>query len=248
MQLKGKVALVTGASRGIGRAIAESLGAVGATVIINYVSNKVAADEVAHAVSSSGGRGVTIQTDISDHDAVNRMVDKVIEDHGAIDILVNNAGIWRGGRLNKVNKADWDLVLDTNLKGVLSCTQAVLRSMIPRRQGKIINVTSVIGLVGFPGDTIYGASKAGIIGLTKSLARELAKYRINVNAVAPGIIATDMNAAFGEAVRARLEQSIPFGYLGKPEDVAEVICFLACGATYVTGQVWVVDGGYTMTN
>lgn len=248
MRLKGRVALVTGASRGIGRAIAEALGAEGATVVVNYARNEAAATEVVAALRAKGSQGVALKADVADYEAVNRMVDEILERFGAVDILVNNAGVWKGGRLHKVAKADWDLVLDTNLKGIFNCTQAALRSMIPRKQGKIINITSVIGIVGFPGDTIYGASKAGIIGFTKSLAKELARYGITVNAVAPGIIATDMNRALDEKVRERLAQSIPLGRLGTPEDVAEVVCFLAWGAAYVTGQVWVVDGGYAMVN
>lgn len=248
MRLKGKVALVTGASRGIGRAVAEALGAEGAAVAVNYAQNKRAAEEVVAALGARGVPALAVQADVADYGAVSRMVNEILEQFGAIDVLVNNAGIWRGGRLQKVTKADWDTVIDTNLKGVFNCTQAVLRSMVPRKQGKIINISSVIGIVGFPGDTIYGASKAGIIGFTKSLAKELARYGITVNAVAPGIIATDMNQALDEKVRERLAQSIPLGRLGTPEDVAEVVCFLACGAGYVTGQVWVVDGGYTMAN
>ncbi|BBO74621.1 beta-ketoacyl-ACP reductase [Desulfosarcina widdelii] len=246
MKLHGKVALVTGASRGIGRAIAIALAKEGAFVAVNYVSNPSAAQEVVQLIEAAGSQAVAIQADISDLDAVEKMVASAIKIKGGIDILVNNAGVWRGGKLHKLEPADWDKVLDANLKGMLACTRAVLPAMLTKGSGKIINISSVIGIVGYPGDTVYGTSKAGIFGFTKSLAKEVAKMGINVNAVAPGIISTDMNSALDMATRSRLIKSIPMGALGKPEDVAEVVCFLACGASYVTGQVWTVDGGYTM--
>jgi len=246
MKLIGKVALVTGASRGIGKAIAEALGAQGATVVVNYTRNVGAAENVSESIHALGGEAIAIKADISDAAAVERMFATIEEKYGGTDILVNNAGIWRGGKLTNMGPADWDAVLDTNIKGMFLCTQSALKSMIGRGGGKIINISSVIGLIGFPGDTIYGTSKAGIIGFTKSLAKELARHRINVNAVAPGIIVTDMNSALDEKIRSRLEKSIPLGFLGSPEHIAEVVCFLACGADYVTGQVWTVDGGFSM--
>ena len=246
MKLKNRTALVTGASRGIGRAIARALGAEGAKVVVNYVSNRQAAENTLEAIKEHGSEGMAVQADIADQEAVDRMFTAVKQTYGRVDILVNNAGVWRGGRLERTSRADWDYVLDSNLKGTMACCRAALQDMIPRNEGRIINITSVIGLVGFPGDTVYGASKAGLIGLTKSLAREAAKYNIRVNAVAPGIIETDMNTALDDKVREGLKKRIPLGCLGQPGDVAEVCCFLASGASYVTGQVWVVDGGFTM--
>jgi len=246
MKLNGKVALVTGASRGIGRAIAIALAREGAFVAINYASNVNAAQEVVTIIRDAGSDAMAIQADIADISAVERMIATILEEKAGIHVLVNNAGVWRGGKLQKVQPADWDKVLDTNLKGMLCCTRAVLPSMLERNGGKIINISSVIGIVGYPGDTIYGTSKAGIFGFTKSLAKEVADKGINVNAIAPGIIATDMNKSLDEATRERLLKSIPMRRMGKPEDVAEVACLLATGADYVTGQVWVVDGGYTM--
>ncbi len=246
MKLKGKVALVTGASRGIGRAIAISLAKEGAFVAVNYASNAKAAQEVVQLIQDAGSDATAYQADIADISAVEKMVAEIMEKQGGIDILVNNAGVWRGGKLQKVQPADWDKVLDTNLKGMLCCTRAVLPSMLEKKAGKIINISSVIGIVGYPGDTIYGTSKAGIFGFTKSLAKEVATKGINVNAIAPGIISTDMNKSLDEATREKLLKSIPMRTMGEPEDIAEVVCFLACGARYVTGQVWTVDGGYTM--
>ena len=218
----------------------------GAFVAVNYASNANAAQEVVKIIRDAGSDAMAIQADIADISAVEKMIDAIMEKKGGIDVLVNNAGVWRGGKLQKVQPADWDKVLDTNLKGMICCTRAVLPSMLEKNGGKIINISSVIGIVGYPGDTIYGTSKAGIFGFTKSLAKEVATKGINVNAIAPGIISTDMNKSLDEATRERLLNSIPMKRMGKPEDVAEVACFLVSGADYVTGQVWVVDGGYTM--
>lgn len=246
MKLAGKSALVTGASRGIGRSIALALAKEGARVAVNYMGNQKAAEEVAERIITEGGEAFAIQADVGDYERVCMMVKEVTDRHGPVDILVNNAGVWRGGRLGKVKKSDWDWVIDTNLKGVFNCTQPVIDTMIKNRYGRIINITSIIGIMGFPGDTIYGSSKAGIIGFTKSLAKETAKFGITVNAVAPGIIATDMNKNLDEKIRQQLAERIPVGRLGDGEDVAEAVCFLASGAAYITGQVLVVDGGFTM--
>ncbi len=246
MKLTGKVALVTGASRGIGRAIAIALAKEGAFIAVNYANKAGAAQEVVDIIRGAGSDAMAIQADIANLTAVEEMVSAITEKKGRIDILVNNAGVWRGGKLHNVEPSDWDKVLDTNLKGMLCCTRAVLPFMLENNEGKIINISSVIGIVGYPGDTIYGTSKAGILGFTKSLAKEVARKGINVNAIAPGIISTDMNQSIDESTRERLLMSIPMRKLGEPEDIAEIVCFLASGADYVTGQVWAVDGGYTM--
>jgi 3-oxoacyl-[acyl-carrier protein] reductase len=246
MRLIGKVALVTGASRGIGKAIAIALAQEGAFIAVNYANNVDAAMEVVEAVRSVGSDAIPVKADVSDSVSIEKMVAEITELKAVIDVLVNNAGIWRGGRLQQMRPDEVDKVIDTNLKGMLNCTRTVLPSMLNQGAGKIINISSVIGIVGHPGDTVYGASKAGIFGFTKSLAREVAQQGINVNAVAPGIISTDMNQSLDEKTRKRLEKRIPKGFIGKPEDIAEVVCFLASGASYVTGQVWTVDGGYTL--
>lgn len=240
------VALVTGGSRGIGRAIALELGRAGFDVVVNYASNAGAANEVVRELEALGRNAVAVQADVGDYEQSCSMVGEVLEKYGRVDVLVNNAGVWRGGRISRVGKSDWDFVIDTNLKGLFNCTQPVIAQMIERKKGSIINITSIIGIVGFPGDTMYGSSKAGIIGFTKSLAKEVARYGITVNAVAPGVIATDMNAALKEETREELARRVPMGRLGQPEEVARVVRFLALEGSYITGQVIVVDGGYVL--
>ncbi len=239
-------ALITGGSRGIGRAVAIEFGKAGFNVVVNYVSNTRAAAEVAGEIEKSGGTAAAIQGDIGNYGQMCSLVEEAFRKFGQIDVLVNNAGVWRGGRINRISKSDWDYVIDTNLKGIYNCTQAVVPHMIDRRCGAIINITSIIGLIGFSGDTAYGAAKAGIIGFTKSLAKEVARYNITVNAVAPGIIATDMNAALEKETRDQLANRIPLGRLGQPEEISRLVRFLALEGSYITGQVIVVDGGYVL--
>lgn len=241
-----KVALITGGSRGIGRAIAIEFGKAGFDIIVNYVSNAQAAAEVVSEIESLGSTAVAIQGDIGNYEQIHSLVEESLRIYGQIDVLVNNAGVWRGGRINKIGRADWDYVIDTNIKGMFNCTQAVVPQMIKQKGGSIINITSIIGLTGFPGDTAYGASKAAIIGFTKSLSKELACHGITVNAVAPGIIATDMNAVLKEETREHLASRIPLGRLGQPEEIARAVRFLALEGSYITGQVIVVDGGYVL--
>lgn len=241
-----RTALITGGSRGIGRAVAIEFGKAGFNVVVNYVSNTRAAAEVAGEIEKSGGTAAAIQGDIGNYGQMCSLVEEAFRKFGQIDVLVNNAGVWRGGRINRISKSDWDYVIDTNLKGIYNCTQAVVPHMIDRRCGVIINITSIIGLIGFSGDTAYGAAKAGIIGFTKSLAKEVARYNITVNAVAPGIIATDMNAVLEKETRDQLANRIPLGRLGQPEEISRLVRFLVLEGSYITGQVIVVDGGYVL--
>lgn len=241
-----KVAVVTGGSRGIGRAISIEFGRVGFDVVVNYVSNSAAANEVVKEIETMGSNAIAVQANIGNYEQGQTLIEKVIEHYGRIDVLVNNAGVWRGGRINLVTKADWDYVIDTNVKGLFHCTQSVVPQMIKQGGGSIINITSIIGLIGFAGDSIYGSSKAAIIGFTKSLAKEVARHGISVNAVAPGIIATDMNANLQEKTREQLASRIPMGRLGEAEEIAKVVRFLAIEGTYITGQVITADGGYVL--
>ncbi len=247
MHLDGHVAIVTGASRGIGRAIAIALANVGAKVVINYAGNAAAAEEVRKTITDKGGDAITFQADIANAEAVDSLVKKTVEMYGKIDILVNNAGITRDTLLMRMKDEDWDAVINTNLKGVFYCTKAVSKIMMKQRSGKIINMTSVVGLMGNAGQANYAAAKAGVIGFTKSMAKELASRGITVNAIAPGFIATDMTHGLSEQVKSDLATKIPLGRLGTAEDVAAAAVFLATeSANYITGQTLNVDGGMVM--
>lgn len=247
MLLDGKTALVTGASRGIGRAIALCLAAEGARVAINYAGNVKAAEEVKAAIEAAGGTAILCQADIADSAAVEAMVANVVKEFGTIDILVNNAGITRDTLLMRMKDEDFAKVLDTNLKGVFYCTKAVSKLMMKKRSGRIVNMASVVGLVGNAGQTNYAAAKAGVIGFSKSAAKELASRGITVNVVAPGFIGTDMTAGLPESVKEKMLTDIPLGRMGEPEDVASAVLFLASDqASYITGQVVNVDGGMVM--
>ena len=247
MLLDGKTALVTGASRGIGRAIALCLAAEGARVAINYAGNVKAAEEVKASVEAAGGTAILCQADIADSAAVEAMVAAVAKEFGTIDILVNNAGITRDTLLMRMKDEDFAKVLDTNLKGVFYCTKAVSKLMMKKRAGRIVNMASVVGLVGNAGQTNYAAAKAGVIGFSKSAAKELASRGITVNVVAPGFIGTDMTAGLPESVKEKMLTDIPLGRMGEPEDVANAVLFLASDqASYITGQVVNVDGGMVM--
>lgn len=245
--LTGKVALVTGASRGIGRAIALKLAAEGAAVVINYHGSMEKAKEVKAEIESDGGIAEIMQCNVADYQATEAMIRKVTDDFGRLDILVNNAGITRDGLLMKMSEEDYDTVLDTNLKGTFHCIRFAARQMLRQRGGRIINLSSVSGILGNAGQANYSASKAGVIGLTKSAARELASRGITVNAVAPGFIETEMTAVLTEKVRESAVAQIPMGSFGTAEDVAEAVAFLASdSARYITGQTIHVDGGMAM--
>ena len=247
MLLDGKTALVTGASRGIGRAIALCLAAEGARVAIHYAGNVRAAEEVKTAIEAAGGTAILCQADIADSSAVEAMVANVVKEFGTIDILVNNAGITRDALLMRMKDEDFAKVLNTNLKGVFYCTKAVSKLMMKKRSGRIVNMASVVGLVGNAGQTNYAAAKAGVIGFSKSAAKELASRGITVNVVAPGFIGTDMTAGLPESVKEKMLTDIPLGRMGEAEDVANAVLFLASEqASYITGQVVNVDGGMVM--
>lgn len=247
MHLDSKVALVTGASRGIGRAVAVALAKAGAKVVINYAGNIKAAQEVLTEIQSAGGEAIIIQADVASLEAVEQMTKHVMDTYGRIDILVNNAGITRDALLMRMKEADWDDVMNTNLKGIFNCTKVVSRIMMKQRAGRIINMSSVVGITGNIGQANYAAAKAGVIGFTKACAKEFAARNINVNAVAPGFIATDMTAVLSDDVKNEMAGKIPLGRLGRPEDVSSLVVFLASdAATYITGQTINVDGGMVM--
>lgn len=247
MSLDGKIALVTGGSRGIGRAIALRLAKMGATVAINYVSNPAAAQEVVEAIEALGGAGKHYKFNVADTRAVNEAVAQVIEDYGRLDILVNNAGITRDGLLMRMKEESWDQVLDTNLKGAFNCIKAVNRPMMKQRWGRIVNISSVIGFLGNAGQANYAAAKAGLTGLTRSVARELASRNITVNGVAPGYIDTDMTRDLAEEVREKILGEIPMQAMGAAEDVAGAVAYLVGeDARYITGQFIHVNGGMFM--
>ena len=244
MILHGKTALVTGAGKGIGRAIALRLANEGANVVINYSGSEDAAADCAAECEKAGVRTLRVKADVSDAAQVEAMFARAVEEFGAVDILVNNAGITRDKIILRMKEEDFDSVLDINLKGSYNCMKAASKIMLKQRSGRIISISSIVGLRGNAGQVNYSASKAGIIGMTKSLARERASKGINVNAVAPGFIETDMTKALPEAEKEKLLAVIPTGRMGKPEDIAGAVLFLAGpDSSYVTGQVLTVDGG-----
>lgn len=247
MMLNGSVAIVTGAARGIGRAIAFELAAAGAAVVVNDVGNQENAEETVNRITASGGMAMFIQADVTQASDVDKLVSTTIEKYGKIDILVNNAGITRDNLLLRMKEADWDTVLNVNLKSVFLCTKAVSRGMLKQRSGAIVNIASVVGIFGNPSQANYAASKAGIIGFTKSMAKELASRGIRVNAVAPGYISTDMTASLPEDVKKEFIKGIPLGHMGTAEEVAKAVLFLVSpAASYITGQTLSVDGGMAM--
>ncbi|MFZ5827992.1 MAG: 3-oxoacyl-[acyl-carrier-protein] reductase [Bacillota bacterium] len=247
MVLANRVAIVTGASGGIGRAIAAALAAEGAAVVVNYARNAQAAEELVSSLTEAGGQAMAVQADISTSEGAETLVKATTERFGKVDILVNNAGITRDTLLMRMKEEDWDAVLDTNLKGVFLCTKAVTRPMMKARFGRIINIGSVSGLLGVPGQANYSAAKAGLIGLTRSVARELGSRNITVNAVVPGAIDAGMLHELNEEQRASYLKQIPLERFGRPEEVAAAVVFLAGpGAEYITGQTLAIDGGLTM--
>lgn len=247
MNFAGKTAVVTGGSRGIGRAICLELARLGANIVLCYAGNESSAKETVTTCEEHGVKAIALRCNVADAQEVKALMDAAVAQFGRIDILVNNAGITRDGLLMMMKEDDFDAVLDTNLKGAFLCTKAVSRTMMKQRYGRIVNLSSVVGLRGNAGQINYSASKAGVIGMTKSAAKELASRGITVNAVAPGFIETDMTAVLPEEARAALLKSIPVGRLGAAEEVAKAVVFLASDeAAYVTGQVLAVDGGMSM--
>ncbi|OEG00358.1 3-oxoacyl-[acyl-carrier-protein] reductase [Vulcanibacillus modesticaldus] len=245
--LNSKVAIVTGASRGIGKEIALTLAESGANVVINYVGNQERAEEVARQIREMGREALVIQADVSDSKQVDNLISTALSHFGKVDILVNNAGITRDNLIMRMKEEDWDKVIATNLKSVFLLSKAISRPMMKQRYGRIINISSVVGVLGNPGQANYVAAKSGVIGLTKTLARELATRGITVNAVAPGYIETDMTTNLSEDVKSKLLDQIPLARLGTPKDVANVVKFLVSDqASYMTGQVLHVDGGMVM--
>ena len=247
MDFSGKTAVVTGGSRGIGRAICEELARGGANVVLCYAGRAEAAQETVSACEALGAKAMAVQCDVADEAQVKALMDAAVKAFGRIDILVNNAGVTRDGLLMMMKESDFDAVIDTNLKGTFLCMKAVSRIMMKQRCGRIVNLSSVVGLRGNAGQVNYAASKAGVIGMTKSLAKELAGRNITVNAVAPGFIDTDMTAVLPDKAKEAILSSIPMARLGAAEDVASAVAFLASDeAGYITGQVLAVDGGMSM--
>lgn len=244
--LDGTRVLVTGAARGIGAHVARRLAARGAAVAIAYRRERDAACRLVTDIEEAGGRAIAIRGDVRDEGDVDALFTAVEDQLGPPEVLVNNAGIHRGGRVGKLTTDDWRAVLDTNLTGAFLCTQRAVPQMLKAGRGRIVNVTSVVGINGFPGDAAYASAKAGLIGLTRALALELASSGINVNAIAPGFVDTDMTRALGLTVRSRLDASVPLGRQAQPEEIAEAVEFLAAGPSYITGSVLVIDGGWTI--
>ena len=248
MAMNLRVALVTGASRGIGRACAVALGRDGFRVVVHYHHAADLALETAEAITKAGGEAITVGADVQNAEEAERLVKTVLDQWGRLDVLVNNAGVTRDDLVLRLKEQDWDAVINVNLKGVFLVTKAALRPMVRARYGRIINIASVAGLAGNPGQANYAASKAGVIGFTKSLALEVASRNITVNAVAPGLVETDMTASMPEAARARLLANIPLGRSARPEEVAYVVSFLASEqASYITGQTINVSGGLVIS-
>ena len=247
MELAGQVAVVTGGSRGIGRAIAEALAAMQAHVVINYVTNQAAAEETRQRIEATGGHATLCRFDVADAQATAQAFSSILDDCGHIDILVNNAGVTRDSLVLRMKEEDWQQVLQVNLSGIYHCSKAAIRPMIRQRHGRIINITSIIGMIGNAGQVNYAAAKAGAIGLTKALAREVASRGITVNAVAPGFIETAMTQRLSAQAKADLVRQIPLGRWGTPQDVADCVGFLVSSrASYITGQVIPVNGGLSM--
>lgn len=247
MFLNESVAIVTGAARGLGRAIALELAAAGAKVVVNYAGSHEKAQEIVQMIAAAGGEAIAVQADVSQAEDVERLLKATLDKYGKVDILVNNAGIARDNLLLRMKEGDWDAVLATNLKGVFLCTKAVSKGMLKQRSGVIINISSVVGLSGNAGQANYAAAKAGVIGFSKSMAKELASRGIRVNAVAPGYISTDMTAILPETAKTEILAKIPLGHVGEPQDVAKAVLFLVSpAASYITGQTLCVDGGMEM--
>jgi 3-oxoacyl-[acyl-carrier protein] reductase len=247
MRLEGKVALVTGASRGIGREIAFELAREGASVAVNYAGSEAKALEVVDGIKAMGRDAFAIQADVSSSDSVTEMVKETIEHFGKLDILVNNAGITKDNLLMRMKESEWDDVININLKGVFLCTKAVTRQMMKQRGGRIINISSIVGVSGNPGQANYVAAKSGVIGLTKTTAKELSSRGITVNAIAPGFITTDMTDKLNEDVKSEMLKQIPLARFGEPKDIARTVIFLASeDGAYMTGQTLHIDGGMVM--
>lgn len=246
-KLAGKTAIITGASRGIGAEIARKFSEAGAKVVVNYSGSQEKAEAVVAEIQEKGGEAIAVKANVSDSNAVKSMIDETMKAFGSIDILVNNAGITRDNLMMRMKDDEWDDVINTNLKGVFICTKGVTRQMMKQRAGRIINIASIVGVMGNAGQANYVAAKAGVIGLTKTTARELASRNITANAVAPGFITTDMTDALGDDIQKAMLSQIPLGRFGKPEEVAKAALFLASDdSSYMTGQTLHLDGGMVM--
>jgi 3-oxoacyl-[acyl-carrier protein] reductase len=246
-RLDGKVAVVTGASRGIGRAVATKLSSLGARVVVNYLSNKTAAEDVLHVIQELGGEAIAVQADVGVFEDAQGLIQSALDHFGRLDILVNNAGTTRDALLVRMSEEDWDVVINTNLKGAFNCTKAAQRPMIKQRYGRIVNISSIAGIMGNAGQANYTAAKAGLIGFTKAVAKEVGSRNITVNAIAPGYIPTDLSATIPPELVVKGMELTPLGHPGTTEDIANAVAFFVSEeASYITGQVLAVDGGLTM--